>query len=146
MKRHTGGFMTMGTGGAYVQSNKQNMTTKSSTEAELVGVDDVLAQVIYTRYLLKEQVYMIHNNIIYQDNQSAIKLDNSGRQSISKRIRQINIRYYFITDRIMKQEASIEFCPNLDMIGDYLTKSLHGSQFRRFHNIIIGIHKDDIPA
>ena len=80
MKRHTGGFMTMGTGGAYVQSNKKNMTTKSSTEAELVGVDDVLAQVIYTRYLLKEQVYMIHNNIIYQDNQSAIKLENNVRQ------------------------------------------------------------------
>ena len=33
MRRHTGGFMTMGTGGVFVQSNKQKLNTKSSTEA-----------------------------------------------------------------------------------------------------------------
>ena len=31
MRSHTGGFMTMGIGGAYVQSRKQNLNTKSST-------------------------------------------------------------------------------------------------------------------
>ena len=46
---HTGGFMTMGKGGAYVKSSKQNLKTNSSTEAELVGLDDVLTQVIWTR-------------------------------------------------------------------------------------------------
>ena len=48
MRSHTGGFMTTGKGGAYVQSSKQKLKTKSSTEAKLVGVDDVLAQVIWT--------------------------------------------------------------------------------------------------
>ena len=42
MRRHTGGFMTMGTGGAYVQYRKQKMNTKSSNEAEVIGVYDVL--------------------------------------------------------------------------------------------------------
>ena len=46
----------------------------------------------------------------------------------------------------MKQEASVEFCPTFDMIGDYFTKALQGSQFRRFCNIVLGIHEDDIPA
>ena len=49
MRSHTGGFMTMGTGGAYVKSIKQKLNTNSSTEAELVGVYDVLTQVIWTR-------------------------------------------------------------------------------------------------
>ena len=40
----------------------------------------------------------------------------------------------------------MEFCPNFDMIGDYFTKALHGSQFCRFRNIVLGIHEDDIPA
>ena len=40
----------------------------------------------------------------------------------------------------------MEFCPTFDMIGDYFTKVLQGYQFRLFHNIIIGIHEDDIPA
>ena len=46
MRINTGGFMNMGTGGAYVQSIKKKLNTKSSTEAELIRVDDVLTQVI----------------------------------------------------------------------------------------------------
>ena len=122
MRSHTGGFMTMGTRGAYVYSRKHKLNTKSSTESELVGVYDVLTQVIWTRYFLKEQGYTIHNNVIYQDNQSTIKLKKNGRRLISKRTRHINIRYYFITDRIVNKEASVEFLPTLDMIGDYFTK------------------------
>ena len=67
---------------------------------------------------------MIHDNVIYQDNQSAIRLEKNGKRSRIKRTRHINIRYYFITYRIMKQEASVEFCPTFDMIGDYFTKAL----------------------
>ena len=89
---------------------------------------------------------MIQNNVIYQDNQSAIRLEKNCKQSNSKRTMHINIRYYFITDRIMKQEASVEFFPNFDMIGDYFTKALQGYQFHRFRNIVLGIHEDDIPA
>ena len=50
MRSHTGGFVTMGTVGAYVRSSKQKLNTKSSTEAEVVGVDDVLTQVIWIQY------------------------------------------------------------------------------------------------
>ena len=48
MRSHTGGFTTMGSGGAFVQSIKQNLNTKSSTETDLVVVDNVLTQVICT--------------------------------------------------------------------------------------------------
>ena len=146
MRSHTGGFMTTGTGGAYVQSSKQNLNTKSSTEAEIFGVDDVLTQVIWTQYFLKEQGHMIHDNVIYQDNHREIKLEKNGKQSSIKRTRHINIRYYFITDRIVKQEAYVEFFPILEMIGDYFKKALQGSQLRCFCNIIIGFHEDDTPA
>ena len=46
----------------------KKMNTKSSTEADLVGVDNVLTQVIWTCYSLKENGYEIHDNVIYQDN------------------------------------------------------------------------------
>jgi hypothetical protein len=55
MKSHTGAVMTMGTGAAKSQSNKQKLNTKSSTESECVGVDDVISQVIWTRYFLEAQ-------------------------------------------------------------------------------------------
>ena len=54
MRINTGSFMTMGTGGAYVHSRKNDMNTKSSTDAKLVKLDDVLTQVICTQYFLKE--------------------------------------------------------------------------------------------
>ena len=143
---HTGGFMDMGKGGAYVHSSKQNLNTKSSNEAKLVVVDDVLTQVIWTLYFIKDQGYKIYDNIIYQDNHIVIKLEKNGRQYIIKRTRHTNIRYYFITDRITKQEASVELCTTMVMIGYYFTKALQGSQLRRFRNIIIVIHEYDIPA
>ena len=40
----------------------------------------------------------------------------------------------------------MEFFPTFDMIGDYFTKALQGYQFRRFRNIVLGIHEDEIPA
>ena len=60
--------------------------------------------------------------------------------------RHINTQYYFITDRIIKKEATVEFTPTLDMIENYFTKELQGSKLCRFRNIIIGIHEDYIPA
>ena len=146
MRSHTGVLMTMGTGGGYMQSSKQNMNIKSSTEAELVGVDNVLTEVICTQYFLKEQGYIIHDNVVYQDNQSVSRLEKNGRRSNSKITSYINIRYYFITDRIINHEAFVKFCPTFDIIGDYFTKVLQVSQFCQFRIIVLGIHKDNIPA
>ena len=89
---------------------------------------------------------MIHDNVIYQDNQSAIRLEKNGGRSSRKRTRHINIRYYFINDGVINQEASVEFCPTFDMIWYHFTKALQGYQFRRYRNIILGIHEDEILA
>ena len=53
MRRHTGGFVTMGNRRAYVQSSKQKFNTKSSTEDNLFRVDNFLTLVIWTQYFLK---------------------------------------------------------------------------------------------
>ena len=42
MKSHTGGAMMMGKGAIYATSTRQKLNTKSSTEGELVGVNDVM--------------------------------------------------------------------------------------------------------
>jgi hypothetical protein len=53
MRSHTGGTMSMGKGSVYSTSTRQKLTTKSSTEAELVGVDDVMPMVLWTRQFLE---------------------------------------------------------------------------------------------
>jgi hypothetical protein len=42
MRGHTGGCLTMGCGFHILVSTKQKLNTKSSTESELVGVDDMM--------------------------------------------------------------------------------------------------------
>jgi hypothetical protein len=74
MKSHTGGIMTLGKSGIYCTSTRQKLNTRSSTESELIGVNDVLPQVIRTRNFLLHQGKKIINNIVFQDNQSAILL------------------------------------------------------------------------
>jgi hypothetical protein len=53
MKSHTGGIKSLGKGTVHETSTRQKpntkLNTKSSTEAELVGVNDVMPQVLWTR-------------------------------------------------------------------------------------------------
>ena len=145
MKSHTGATMTMGQGAAFNRSSKQKINTGSSTEAELVGTNDALPLMIWSRYFLEAQGYCLKDNIAYQDNESAMKLEKNGKRSSTKRTRHIHIRYFLIADRVKNKEISIEYCPTGDMVGDYHTKALQGKQFRRFRNTILGIVESDIP-
>jgi hypothetical protein len=100
-----------------------------------------MAQVMWTRYFLEEQGYGVVENIIYQDNQSAMLLEKNGRNSIGKRTRHICIRYFFVTDGIKSKEVSIEYCPTKEMTGDFMTKPLQGSPIRDFRAKIINLQK-----
>ena len=131
--------MTMGKGSVYSTSTRQKINTKSSTEAELVGVDDVMPMVIWTRYFLQAQGYEVRDSKIYQDNQSAMLLEKNGKESSGKRTRHINIRYFFVTDQARAKRITIDYCPTEDMIADFFTKPLQGGQFRKFRNKIMNI-------
>ena len=74
----------MGRGTMYSTSNKQKLNTKSSTEVELVGVDDLMPQILWMRYFLESQSMKVSDNIVYQDNQRSMKLEKNGIVSSSK--------------------------------------------------------------
>ena len=93
-KSHTGGCLTMGCGAAVSLSRKQKLNTRSSTEAEVVGVDDVLTLMLWTKLFMEAQGYHIEKNILYQDNQSAMLLEKNGKRSLSQRTRAMHIHYF----------------------------------------------------
>ena len=137
-KSHTGGTMTFGKGAVQSISRKHKLNTRSSTEAELVGVDDVSVMILWTKLFMEEQGYNVKKNILYQDNKSAILLETNGRRSAGKRSRALNIRYFFITDQVEKGNVTIEHCPSDEMIGDFHTKPLQGAKFLKFRDVILG--------
>ena len=120
MRVHTGGTMSMGKdgrGSIISVSKKQKLNTKSLVEAELIGADDAIPQMIWTRYFLEAQAYGIDKNILYQNNMSAILLENNGKKSSTKNTKHINVRYYFINYWLETGDMVIEHCPTEKIWG-----------------------------
>ena len=113
MRGHSGGGLSLGRGFPIVSSTKQKLNTRSSTETEIVGADDFMPAICWTRYFLEAQGYKVRDNILYQDNKSAILLEKNGKASSSKRTKHINIRYFFITDRVKEGRCVI------DLVSDW---------------------------
>ena len=54
-KSHTGATMSLGDGAIISVSTKQKVNTRSSTEAELVSIDDVISKILWTKLFLQAQ-------------------------------------------------------------------------------------------
>ena len=136
-KSHSGAVIILGKSGpVHAKSNKQKLTTKSSTEAELVSLSDNVSQVIWTRDFLSAQGYSMKAARVYQDNQSTMALVEKGR-STAEKTRHINIRYFFVKDRVDAGEIFIEYCPTERMLADILTKPLQGPAFREMRDLLL---------
>ena len=85
--------MSMGTGSTYSSSQKQKIDTRSSTETELVATDNMLPQVLWTKYFMDKQGINA-KHIVYQDNTSAQRLKMNGRLSSGRRTKHMNIKYF----------------------------------------------------
>ncbi len=138
MRSHTGGVMSMGLGIVHGKSSKQKLNTKSSTEAEVVGMSDYTTNNLNYVMFMREQGYKIKENTIYQDNESAIRMEKNGRQSCTSNSKHVDIRYFFVKDRVEKKEIIIEHCPTDKMVADYFTKPLQGALFNKLRRVIMG--------
>ena len=133
MKSHTGGVMSMGEGAAQSVSMKQKLMGKSSTEAEIIGADDVLSHLMWTKYFLEAQGYEAKQTVLYQDNASAILLEKNGKESSSKRTRHINTRHFHIKEKVDNQDIETQCCPTDEMLGDCMSEPLQGKKFKQFN-------------
>ena len=120
-------------------STKQKVNTRSSTESELVGVDDFTSKILWTKKFLEQQGYEGNETIVYQDNMSTIKLLENGRSSCGKRTRHLDIKYFFLTDLIKRKEVDLQYCPTEKMTADYMTKPLTGRKFAEFRAALMNI-------
>ena len=146
MRSHTGMVTSMGTGALLSASGKQKINTRSSTEAEIVAVDEGITKPLWLRNLLLAQGQPVDDCILFQDNQASMRLEKNGFASAGKRTKHFEIRYWFTTDLVKRGVLSIEHCPTLDMVADVLTKPLQGSLFQKHRNTIMGIDGKDIAS
>lgn len=136
-KSHTGLIEGVGTTGFHFKSSKQKTVTRSSTESEIMGVSDGLSQAISTREFLKHQRYDIGPTMLFQDNTSCIRMLETGKIT-SERSKHIDIRNFWVKEKIDNGDITIKYVKSDDMVSDLLTKPITGKRFFILRDKIMG--------
>eukprot|EP00392_Amoebophrya_sp_AT5.2_P019736 g20709.t1 len=112
-----------------VEAGKAKIVTKDSTEAELVGLSDMMMPVMQCADFLKDQGLRHIVPTIMQDNMSTITLVTKGGGKY--RNKHLKVRQAVVKERVDKGDIKIEYLPTAMMLADTLTKPLQGALFRR---------------
>ena len=133
---HTGVYITLGKGCIQAISVKQTINTKSSAETELVAVSDGATPVINVQNIILSQGLQCEPAMIDQDNQSTLAMLEKG-QATGPTSRHINIRYFWLTDRISTGEVEVRYMETEAMTADALTKPLQGHLFYKHRTTLL---------
>jgi hypothetical protein len=139
MKSQSGCAISLGIGAVYVSSKKQKTVSKSSTEAELIALSDSVGVVLGIADFLVELGINVKENIIFQDNTSAILMATSGVAKLDS-LRHIKIRTAQLSDLLgdTSNKLKLVHLPTEDMVADILTKAIHGERLVRLIGILQG--------
>ena len=87
---------------------------------------------------MRSQRYDIKQDILFQDNQSAIQMEENGKKSCTGNYRHISISYFFSKDRVEINNMSIIYFSTEHIVADFFTKALQGSLLAKLHDVIMG--------
>jgi hypothetical protein len=131
---HGGMILTLGSAPVYCRSWKHSMATRSSSEAELVTVEESVTYLIWMRRLLKEIGYSQPTTPIYQDNLSTILMATQGGSF--RRTKHLIGKERFLLQYIEAGEARLRHLPTKEMIADILTKPLAFASMQRLMELL----------
>ena len=117
-------------------SSKQTILTRSSTEAELVNLDESATFAMNLRRLLVSMGENPDPIMIYQDNQAVIALVRNGKPK-SMRTKHISMRYFTVCNHIKDGYIAIMWISTKQMLADILTKPMNGPAFKLIRDIIL---------
>lgn len=135
-KGHNGGICYIGNSVYKVETSKQALVGKSSTECELISLNKIIEQIIWSKYLLEECGYKQNIIKIGQDNKSTITMAINGSGKVG-RTKHINVRFYFVKQFIDNKDVELVYIPSIEMVADGLTKVLPRSEFVRWRKQIL---------
>ncbi len=138
MRGQSGAVLVTGNCAVLFRSKKQKVNTRSSTETELIAVDDALPTIQWTMNFMAEQGYILETEI-KQDNKSTMLLMKNGRLSSGKHTKHFDIRYFYVKDLIDQGIIKLSHCISEDMLADFCTKPLQGKRFLFLRNLIFNI-------
>jgi hypothetical protein len=110
---------------------KQKSVALSTTEAEYMATCEACTEAIWLRKLISDLFDQIPELIIiYCDNQSCIRL--SEQPVFHERSKHIEIKYYFIRDKVQEGELKLKYILTDEKTTNILTKPLSRIKFAYF--------------
>ena len=67
-----------------------------------------------------------------------MRMEINGENSCTGNSCHTYIRYFFIKDRVDREDLRIMYCPTRIILADYFTKPLQGGLFHMFKEIVMG--------
>ena len=122
---HTGMIITVGPDNAPIvtKSRKQKLNTLSSTEAELVALDE---SVLHLLWLVQEVIafmgYPQTPVCVYQDNKSTMTVCSTG-QFKSGKLKHMAIRWHFINGKTTDKVIELVYVKTEDMLAGISNKA-----------------------
>ena len=144
-KSHTGFIITLGAMLSYIhaRSGKQKLTALSSTDSEILAMVECLKMATWIRNILIElNIEQREAILVYQDNQSAIKM--TGEDSKTTRSKHILNKITYLKELHKLAIMELEHLGTDDMTADVLTKPLHGLPFIKHRSTMMGYDVYDV--
>ncbi len=128
--RSTAGYVTMIAGGAIGWYSKlQTIVALSTTEAEYMAAVEAGKEIAWMRNILSEFGYGGHlPSTLKMDNQSAITVSKNPEHH--GRMKHLDLRLYWLRDKVEHGMIHPDFIPTTEMIADCLTKSVPAPKVR----------------
>ena len=139
-RRSTGGYAFLLSGGPVSHQSKQQATVVlSSTEAEYMATTEAGKKALWIARFLATLEYRLpgHPVSLRADNRGAILF--IANPEFHRRTKHIEVRYYWIREKVEAKEITITYVSTKDMVADGLTKALNPKPFKTFRTII-GMH------
>jgi hypothetical protein len=120
---HGGIVITLGSSPIHIRSFKLKCVTRSSTESELVALEEASTYATWLKHILEDMNVAVSQPItILQDNTSAMSIAKYGANFA--RTKHIMNKYHFLKQLIETGIIRLVYCPTDRMIADILTKPL----------------------
>jgi hypothetical protein len=134
-KGHGGIIITFGGTIVATKSFKMKLVTKSSTESELVAVEESVPYVLWILTLLDNLGLEVKKPVkLMQDNLSAIGIVNNGGSF--NRSKHMVARHGFVKQHMDLGDVILQHCPGEVMPADMLTKPLDGTRLKKLSEIV----------
>jgi transposase InsO family protein len=116
-------------------SRRQKVVAQSTAEAEYIALAEATKELLWFRSWVAEMFNKIVTGTIYGDNRSSIDIVKT--ESLSNRVRHIDIRTHLIRDHYDKGDIELQWIPTDEQDADILTKPLSPPAFLPIRNRIM---------